>query len=172
MKTHSSIFAWRTPWTEDPSGLYSPWGHKESEKTEQLTFSLCPADSQMPSNLITCRQLSAANNPHEPESGFFSRYKPVQKSDQLHNWTLTEDQAKSYPDFWSTETVWNDKHSFYLFVLLLSLQYYSYATMYEHLFLILISAVAHIYLYGSSFGIGPCTKAEKVLMWHMKSNLS
>ena len=31
MATHSSILAWKTPWTEEP---YSPWGHKESDKTE------------------------------------------------------------------------------------------------------------------------------------------
>ena len=37
MATHSSILAWRIPWTEEPGGLYSPWGHKESDKTEQLT---------------------------------------------------------------------------------------------------------------------------------------
>ena len=29
--THSDILAWRIPWTEDPGGLYSPWGHKESD---------------------------------------------------------------------------------------------------------------------------------------------
>jgi len=28
MATHSSILAWRIPWTEEPGGL-SPWGHKE-----------------------------------------------------------------------------------------------------------------------------------------------
>ena len=28
MASHSSIFAWRTPWTEEPGGLHSPWGHK------------------------------------------------------------------------------------------------------------------------------------------------
>ena len=39
MATHSSIFAWRIPWTEEPGGLYSPWGHKELDRTEQLTFS-------------------------------------------------------------------------------------------------------------------------------------
>ena len=33
--THSSILAWRIPWTEEPGG-YSPWGHKESDMTEQL----------------------------------------------------------------------------------------------------------------------------------------
>ena len=31
--THSSILAWKTPWTEEPNGL-SPWGHKELDTTE------------------------------------------------------------------------------------------------------------------------------------------
>ena len=33
--THSSVLAWRIPWTEDPEG-YSPSGHNESDRTEQL----------------------------------------------------------------------------------------------------------------------------------------
>ena len=33
MTTHSSILAWRIPWTEEPGG-YSPQGHKESDTTE------------------------------------------------------------------------------------------------------------------------------------------
>ena len=33
MATHSSILAWRTPWTEEPGGLQST-GHKESDTTE------------------------------------------------------------------------------------------------------------------------------------------
>ena len=37
MATHSSILAWKTPWTEEPGRLYSPWGHKESDMTEWLT---------------------------------------------------------------------------------------------------------------------------------------
>ena len=53
--THSSILAWKIPWMEDPGRLqsvgshgvtksqrrlagYSPWGHKESDMTERLTF--------------------------------------------------------------------------------------------------------------------------------------
>ena len=32
MTTHSSILAWRNPWTEEPG--YSPWGHKESDITK------------------------------------------------------------------------------------------------------------------------------------------
>ena len=35
MATHSSILAWRIPWTEEPGGLQST-GHKESDKTERL----------------------------------------------------------------------------------------------------------------------------------------
>ena len=34
MATHSSILAWRVPWTEEPVG-YSPWGRKESDTTER-----------------------------------------------------------------------------------------------------------------------------------------
>ena len=30
MATHSSILAWKIPWTEEPGG-YSPWGRKESD---------------------------------------------------------------------------------------------------------------------------------------------
>ena len=33
--THSSIFAWKIPWTESLVS-YSPWGHKASDMTEQL----------------------------------------------------------------------------------------------------------------------------------------
>ena len=33
MATHSSILAWKIPWTEEPGGL-QPWGCKESYTTE------------------------------------------------------------------------------------------------------------------------------------------
>ena len=36
MAPHSSILAWRIPWTEE-SGGHSPWGRKELDTTEQLT---------------------------------------------------------------------------------------------------------------------------------------
>ena len=36
--THSSILAWRIPRTEEPGRLYSPWGYKESDTTEQLWY--------------------------------------------------------------------------------------------------------------------------------------
>ena len=36
MATHSSILAWRIPWTEEPGGVFSSWSHKNSDTTEQL----------------------------------------------------------------------------------------------------------------------------------------
>ena len=38
MAIHSSILAWRIPWTEEPGG---PWGHKESDMTKGLTLLIC-----------------------------------------------------------------------------------------------------------------------------------
>ena len=32
MATHSSILAWRIPWTEEPGGCL-PWGHTEADTT-------------------------------------------------------------------------------------------------------------------------------------------
>ena len=40
MGIHSSILAWKIPWTEEPGELYRPWDHKESDITERLTLSL------------------------------------------------------------------------------------------------------------------------------------
>ena len=37
MGSHSSILAWKLPWTEEPGGLYSPGGRKESDTTERLS---------------------------------------------------------------------------------------------------------------------------------------
>ena len=34
MVSHSSIPAWRIPWTEEPGGATRPWGCKESDMTE------------------------------------------------------------------------------------------------------------------------------------------
>ena len=38
MATHSSILAWRIPWTEEPGGLQS-MGLQESDTTEWLSLS-------------------------------------------------------------------------------------------------------------------------------------
>ena len=36
MATHSSVLAWKIPWTEEPSRLLCPWGRKKLDTTEQL----------------------------------------------------------------------------------------------------------------------------------------
>ena len=36
MATHSSMLAWKIPWTEEPT--YSPWGRQELDRTERLHF--------------------------------------------------------------------------------------------------------------------------------------
>ena len=37
MAPYSSTLAWKIPWTEELVGC-SPWGHEESDTTEQLHF--------------------------------------------------------------------------------------------------------------------------------------
>ena len=39
MAIHFRILAWRIPWTEEPGGLYSPWGCKHDWTTNIFTFS-------------------------------------------------------------------------------------------------------------------------------------
>ena len=39
MATHSSILAWRIPWIEEPGGLHSPRGRKESDMTRATSSS-------------------------------------------------------------------------------------------------------------------------------------
>ena len=36
MATHSGILAWEIPWVEKPGGLYSPWGCRKLDTTQQL----------------------------------------------------------------------------------------------------------------------------------------
>ena len=38
--TPTAGFLAEFPWTEEPGGLHSPWGHKESDMTERLHFHL------------------------------------------------------------------------------------------------------------------------------------
>ena len=52
MATHSSILAWRIPWTEKPGAL-SPWGHKESDMTERLTQNTAGRKTQQIAPLLS-----------------------------------------------------------------------------------------------------------------------
>ena len=50
MATHSSILAWRIPWTEKPGELQS-MGRKEQDTTERLTLLLLQIDFLSGSNI-------------------------------------------------------------------------------------------------------------------------
>ena len=52
MATHSSILAWRIPWTEEPGRLQS-MGRKESDMTEQLTHTYVVKISSFSSSYIS-----------------------------------------------------------------------------------------------------------------------
>ena len=62
MATHSSILARRIPWTEEPGGLYSPWGRISRQKrahdaTGLLAFhQLEPSKNQWLCVVITVRR--------------------------------------------------------------------------------------------------------------------
>ena len=69
MVTHSSILACRILWTENPAG-YSPWGHKESDTTEWLTFTWVTSaftnlKMQYPQN---CLELACSLEVHNMET--------------------------------------------------------------------------------------------------------
>ena len=57
MATHSSILAWRIPWTEERGGLH-PWGRKESDTTEATldtctrTQEVLPSLNQLPPSIL------------------------------------------------------------------------------------------------------------------------
>ena len=55
MATHSSILAWRIPWTEELGGLQST-GHKESDTTERLHFHFLSLSQEIPRVLGTLYQ--------------------------------------------------------------------------------------------------------------------
>ena len=40
MATHSGTLAWKIPWTGKPHRLYSPWGRKELDVTEQVNYNI------------------------------------------------------------------------------------------------------------------------------------
>ena len=52
MATHSSILAWRMPWTEELGGLQST-GRKESDRTERLQFHFMEGLERNAKNLPT-----------------------------------------------------------------------------------------------------------------------
>ena len=44
--THSSVLAWRIPWTEEPDGLQSVGCGKESDTAEATQYTICPQEAE------------------------------------------------------------------------------------------------------------------------------
>ena len=63
LATHSSILGWRIPWIDEPGGLCTR-GHKESDTTEWLTFSLFSVAS-----VVKNLPANAGDTSLVPESG-------------------------------------------------------------------------------------------------------
>ena len=51
--THSSVLAWRIPWTKEPGGLQS-MGHRESDRTEQVSTAHTGVGTSSPALLPPC----------------------------------------------------------------------------------------------------------------------
>ena len=74
MATHSSILAWRIPWTEEPGG---PWGRKELDMTERLHFTLALGSALellIPATELSWSSLAVIYNPL-----FISCHNPIEK---------------------------------------------------------------------------------------------
>ena len=76
MAIHSTILAWRIPWTEEP-GSYSPWGHKESDLTGRLTLSLFWITASLDCSLLSCLFC-----PHSSHPG------PRNQRSLCHSWAI------------------------------------------------------------------------------------
>ena len=67
MATHSSILAWELPEEQKNLKGYSPWGHKESDTTEQLTHKHLKEEDHSihPSVQFSRSVISDSLQPHE-----------------------------------------------------------------------------------------------------------
>ena len=65
MATHSSILAWRIPWTEEPGSLQS-WGRKELDTTEATEHARMPRVIIKDSNKSSCYQVRQFGMPVIP----------------------------------------------------------------------------------------------------------
>ena len=91
--SHSSILAWRIPWTEEPGGLYSPRGRKGSDTTEWLHFRL---------RLMEKNQgINSTGKCWIPGTGFFPSLHM-----SIHLETLSRDHGASVLEFLIQE-VWD-----------------------------------------------------------------
>ena len=82
MATHSSVLAWRIPWTEEPDGLQS-MGSQESDMTEPFSLSLFSSPLFLP--LVPaqqCRPEPSFSRPRFPPSSVVQTVWQVEENSQ------------------------------------------------------------------------------------------
>ena len=62
MATHSSILAWKIPWTEEPDGLNSPWVCKESDITEHACMQQNSRNQERNLVAATCLRINTGKD--------------------------------------------------------------------------------------------------------------
>ena len=72
MATHSSILAWRIPWTEEPGGLQS-LGSQESDTTERLSTCI-PVMHSVSFKRHACSHASSSAPHHRVHANFIPFY--------------------------------------------------------------------------------------------------
>ena len=91
MAPHSSTFAWKTPWTEEPGGLQS-MGSLESGTTERLHFDFslsCIGEGN--SNPLQC---SCLENPRDREAWWAAVYGVAQSQTRLKRLSSSSSKVK------------------------------------------------------------------------------
>ena len=97
MATHSSILAWRIPWTEEPCGQ-SPWGHREADMMSdkhthiQDKIPRCRSDKKPPANAGDARDMSSIHGLKRPPregNGNLIQYPCLENSIVRGTWQAT-----------------------------------------------------------------------------------
>ena len=95
MAPHSSTFAWKIPWTEEPSRLQS-MGLLESGMTEQLHFHFslsCIGEGN--GNPLQC---SCLENPRDGGAWWAAIYGVAQRQTRLKRLSSSSSRASAQPD--------------------------------------------------------------------------
>ena len=85
MAIHSSILAWRIPWTEEPVG-YSPWSQKESDMTKWLTHKRAAGKLRRKTTALIFKK-EMDNGSYKPEHDF-SFQNILRQMTLVSQWTI------------------------------------------------------------------------------------
>ena len=107
MAPHSSTFAWKIPWTEEPGRLQS-MGSLESDTTERLDFHFslsCIGEGN--GNPLQC---SCLENPRDGEAWWAAVYGVAQSRTQLKRLSSSSSVLKIIGNFYTYNEVFVEEH--------------------------------------------------------------